>query len=145
MLRTRTISPHEACLIAVSALDDMVTALVKTSFLKVSPAFLDWIVDEATLMVEQHVEDVFDNPVFAASLRQADHRVALTNWVRNWVCPAIVSRFSELAVYLPVYTAMEALTSAARTPGSTALPVPSVVPKPLRQRPRGGLGLAQAV
>jgi len=146
MIRTRTICPDEACLMAVSALDDMVTALVKANFLKVSPAFLDWVADEATPLVEQQIEDGFAHPVFAASLRQADHRVALTNWMRHWVCPAIVARFSELAPHLPAYTAMQALAPTMALQVPTGLPLATLpVPPasgPMRPRATGVLGMA---
>lgn len=101
MIRTRTIAPQEAALIAVSALDDLVMELVKASPLKLSPRFLDWVADHATPLVEDHVHAVFSNPVFAASLRQGDHRIALSRWVRHWICPRMASRFTELAAHLP--------------------------------------------
>lgn len=52
MIRTCSISIKEASIIAVSALDDLVNDLVKASSLNMSPAFLDWVADEATSLVE---------------------------------------------------------------------------------------------
>lgn len=112
MIRTRTICPEEACISAVSALDELVLELIKASKLKLTPGFLDWVADEATPLVEQHVVDAFEHPEFASSLRKADHRLALAHWVRQWVCPRIVTRFSELAVHLPQFVAAVVETQA---------------------------------
>ncbi len=101
MIRTSIIAPQEAALIAVSALDDLVTELLKTSPFKLSARFLDWVADEATPLVEDRVHSAFSNPAFAATLRKGDHRIALSRWVRHWVCPRIASRFVQLAEHLP--------------------------------------------
>ena len=107
MIRTHTISHQEACLGAVSALDRLVEELVEArrrKRQKVSSTFLDWVADEATPLVEQHVARSFHTPLFAASLRRSDHRLALTQWVRMWICPGIATRFHELAAHLPEFT-----------------------------------------
>jgi hypothetical protein len=103
MIRTKTLGTKEASIIAVGALDDLVNDLVKASCLKMSPAFLDWIADEATPLVERRVLRSFDSPRFANSLRMGDPRIALARWVRHWVCPWIVVNFAELAVFLPEF------------------------------------------
>ncbi len=101
MIRTRPLCPHEACVIAVSALDELVTLLVKSRPLKLPPVFLDWVADEATPLVEQQVAACFDHPQFAASLRQRDHRLVLAGWMRHWVRPGLAAGFAELLPYLP--------------------------------------------
>ncbi|OOG39922.1 hypothetical protein B0B52_15030 [Polaromonas sp. A23] len=103
MLRTHPLSDKDACIIAVAALDDLVNDLVKASCLHMSPAFLDWVADEATPLVESQVARFFNSPRFAGSLLMGDPRIALARWVRHWVCPHIVARFSALAVYLPEF------------------------------------------
>lgn len=103
MIRTNTIGLNEACLTAVSALDELVFELVCGSPLKLSPLFLDWVADDATPFVERQVERCFATPQFAASLRMGDQRVAMARWVRLWVGPRIVAGFEELAVCLPEF------------------------------------------
>ena len=100
MIRTSIIVPKEAALIAVSALDDLVMDLVKASPLKLSAKFLDWVADEATPLVEAHVSRSFCQPGFAATLRVGDHRIALSRWVRHWICPGIAARFEQLAPHV---------------------------------------------
>jgi len=101
MIRTRSLAPHEACVIAVAALDDLVTLLVKACHLQLPPVFLDWVADEATPLVEQQVAACFDHPQFAASLRQGDHRLVLASWMRQWIRPGLALRFAQLLPHLP--------------------------------------------
>lgn len=108
MIRTRTIAPQEAALVAVSALDDLVTHLVKASPLRLSAQFFDWVADEATPLIEARVHSAFAHPAFAATLHQGDHRIALSRWVRYWVCPRIAASYSQLALHLPVDVAAPA-------------------------------------
>lgn len=103
MIRTRSISVEEASIVAVAALDDLVNDLVKASCLNMSPAFLDWVADEATPLVDRYVAHFFNSPRFANSLRMGDPRIAMARWVRHWVCPWIVANFEPLAVYLPEF------------------------------------------
>jgi len=103
MIRMRSISVEEASIVAVAALDDLVNDLVKASCLNMSPAFLDWVADEATPLVEQHVAHFFNSRRFADSLRMGDPKIAMARWVRHWVCPWIVANFEPLAVYLPEF------------------------------------------
>ncbi|MDI1239176.1 MAG: hypothetical protein PSV26_16965 [Polaromonas sp.] len=103
MIRTHTLGLKEACLTAVSALDELVFELVCGSPQKLSPVFLDWVADEATPFVERQVARSFATPQFAASLRIGDQRVAMARWVRLWVGPRIVAGFDELAVCLPEF------------------------------------------
>lgn len=105
MPRKSSISTQQACIIAIGALDDLVTDLVKASGLGMSPGFFDWVADEATPWVERRVTGLFDNERFAQSLKMGDPRVALARWVRHWVGPWIVARFEPLAVYLPEFSA----------------------------------------
>ncbi len=101
MIRTQSLCQNEACLIAVSALDDLVTQLVKACHLKLPPVFLDWVADEATPLVEEQMADWFDHPQFAATLRHGDHRLVLAGWMRHWVRPGLARRFAELLPHLP--------------------------------------------
>lgn len=103
MILKPSLSANEASIIAIGALDDLVNDLVKASCLKISAAFLDWIADEATPLVERCVASSFNSPRFADSLRMGDPKIALARWVRYWVCPWIVVNFDELAVYLPEF------------------------------------------
>lgn len=127
MIRTRTIAPQEAALVAVSALDDLVTHLVKASPLRLSAQFFDWVADEATPLIEARVHSAFAHPAFAATLHQGDHRIALSRWVRYWVCPRIVASFSQLAVHLPA----DAAAPADLTPVH-AIAVPARITQPQR-------------
>ncbi len=103
MIRSHPISAEEASILAIAALDSLVIDLVKASRLKLSPAFLDWVADEATPLVERHVARSFKSPRFADSLRIGDPRIAMARWVRHWVCPWIVSSFEQLAEHLPEF------------------------------------------
>lgn len=104
MIRIKTICLDEAALVAVSALDDIVLHMLKASALRLTPDFLDWVVDEATVMVEDKLGQMFAQPAFAATLRRGDHRIALSQWVRHWVCPHIARRFEGLAGRLPEFS-----------------------------------------
>jgi hypothetical protein len=103
MICTRSLSVKETSIMAIAALDDLVNDLVKASRLNMSPAFLDWVADEATPLVERHVARSFSLPRFANSLRMGDPRIAIARWVRHWVCPWIVDNFAQLAMYLPEF------------------------------------------
>lgn len=103
MIRSHPISAEEASILAVAALDSLVIDLVKASRLKMSPAFLDWVADEATPLVERHVARSFKSPRFADSLRIGDPRIAMARWVRHWVGPGIVTGFEQLAEHLPEF------------------------------------------
>ena len=91
------------CILAVNALDDLVNDLVKASAFKMSPAFLDWIADEATPLVERHVANAMSSQRFANSLSMGDPAIAMARWVRHWIGPWIVAKFEQLAVYLPEF------------------------------------------
>lgn len=127
MIRTHTIVPQEAALVAVSALDELVTHLVKASPIRLSSQFLDWVADHATPLVEDKVQSAFANPAFAATLRQGDHRIALSRWVNHWVCPRISAGFAQLAEHLP----MDVAAPADLTP-VYVLTVPARVTQPQR-------------
>ncbi|MEO8023431.1 hypothetical protein [Polaromonas sp.] len=103
MMRTSTVGLKEACLTAVSALDELVFELVCASRKNLSPVFLDWVADEATPLVEKQIARSFNTPQFAASLRMGDQRLAMARWVRLWVGPRIVAGFEELADCLPEF------------------------------------------
>lgn len=122
MILKHPLSANEASIIAVGALDDLVNDLVKASRLKISPAFLDWIADEATPLVERRVARSFDSSRFADSLRMGDPRIALARWVRHWVCPWIVVNFNELAVYLPEFAESRPAGLQPRAPESVRFP-----------------------
>ncbi len=138
MIRTLSLCQHEACLIAVSALDELVTQLVKTCHLQLPPLFLDWVADEATPLIERQVADCFEHPQFAASLRRGDHRLVLARWMRHWVAPGMAERFAELAPHLPPADSHLPLLPSAALP-QPVLPVPVSAP---RARPRMLAGLA---
>lgn len=127
MIRTHTINLHEAALIAVSALDDMVTDLVRASPSRLSSKFLDWIADEATPLVEQQVNAAFANPAFASTLRKGDARIALSQWVNHWVCPHIALCFAPVAAYLPAHA-----TAPAELKPLHDFALPASIAKPLR-------------
>ena len=103
MILKYPLSANEASIIAIGVLDDLVNDLVKASCLKMSPAFLDWIADEATPLVERCVERSIKNSRFSDSLLMGDPKIAMALWVRHWVCPWIVANFDELAGYLPEF------------------------------------------
>lgn len=109
MIRTHTLNPQEAALVAVSALDDLVTDLVRSSPVKLSARFFDWVADEATPFVEYKIHTAFTNPAFTGTLHRGDARIALSQWVNHWVCPHIARCFSPLAEHLPVHAAAPAL------------------------------------
>ncbi|RZJ26922.1 MAG: hypothetical protein EOO54_01040 [Haliea sp.] len=123
MIRTRHLCQQEACLIAVSALDDLVAQLVKACHLQLPAVFFDWIADEATPLVEQQMADCFDHPQFAATLRQGDHRLVLASWMRHWVRPGLAARFAQLLPHLPPLDGRLPMLSA-------PLPVPVVAAVP---------------
>ena len=103
MIRTHTLCLPEASLAAASALDDVVLIMAVADEVRLPPDFLDWVADEATTLVEAKLRRLFDQPEFAASLRRSDHRIALSQWVRHWVCPQIASRFEALEGRLPQF------------------------------------------
>jgi hypothetical protein len=103
MIRTHSLSAKDVCIMAIGALDELAFELVKASCLRLSPAFLDWVADEATPLVERQVAHAFSQPRFADSLRVGDPRIALARWVRHWVGPWIVTHFDELAAHLPEF------------------------------------------
>ena len=135
MIRTNTMGLKEACLTAVSVLDELVFELVCASRQNLSPVFLDWVADEATPLVERQIARSFDTPQFAASLRRGDQRLAMARWVRLWVGPRIVAGFEELADCLPEF---------ADSRPADRPPLPVAAPATFRHRFFALLGLAGA-
>jgi hypothetical protein len=135
MIRTRSLCQQEACIMAVSALDDLVTQLVTTCHLKLPPLFLDWVADEATPLVEQQIADCFGHPLFAASLRQGDPRLVLASWMREWLRPGVTARFAALLPHLPpADRRLPVLPAASAAPAAVLRPS-------VRPRLPAGLGL----
>lgn len=122
MIRTKPLSRHEASLAAVAALDDLVSEILRTCHLKMSPAFLDWVADEATWLVEYRVRQSFDSRHFSASLRRSDHRLAIRRWVGLWIYPGMAVRFQELASYLAEFA--HGNVKAVGPPGIPAVSLP---------------------
>lgn len=119
------ITQKSAQILAVAALDEMVTSLVKASRLKLSPRFLDWIADEATPLVEQSVERFFRNERFVASLHAGDPKIAISLWVRHWVCPRITAGFEQLAPHVAEFSESGPAPLAAEP----ARPAPAAAPR----------------
>ncbi|MDO9400868.1 MAG: hypothetical protein Q7T46_05365 [Polaromonas sp.] len=133
MIRTRPLTAENVSIMAIVALDDLVNELVRASGLHMAPAFLDWVADVATPLVDAHVAHAFHQPRFARSLHMGDPRIALARWVRHWVCPQIVRSFDDLAVYLPEF-------SESRPAPAVVLPQaarPAVLPGTVRQTGTG--------
>ncbi len=126
MICTRPLSVKETSIMAVAALDDLVNDLVKASRLNMSPAFLDWIADEATPLVERCVARSFSLPRFAKSLQMGDPKIAMARWVRHWVRPWIVDKFEQLAVYLPEFAESRPAGLLPMVPGALTSPRPRV-------------------
>lgn len=141
MIRTRSLCQHEACVIAVAALDELVMQLVKTCHLQLPPLFFDWVADEATPLLEQQMADYFDHPQFAASLRQGDARLVLASWMRHWVRPGLRARFAQLLPHLPPPEAHLPRLSALLPPPPAATAVPVAASGP-RAQTRALPGLA---
>jgi hypothetical protein len=112
------ISRQSVQILAVAALDEMVTSLVKASKLRMSPGFLDWVADEATPLVEQSVERFFRNDRFVASLRAGDPKIAISLWVRHWVCPRITANFAQLAPHVAEFSESGPAPLAAEPPAA---------------------------
>lgn len=130
MIRTQSLCPHQACVIAVAALDELVTLLVKSCHLKLPPVFLDWVADEATPLVERQVAECFDHPAFAASLRQGDPRLVLAGWMRQWIRPGLAARFAELLPHLPAADTRLPVLLPAAAPPTLAAAVMSPTSRP---------------
>lgn len=118
MMRSHHLSAKEACFIAIESLDDLVTDLLKSGYLQIPPLFLDWIADEATPLVEQHVAHLFSSPRFANSLRIGDPQIALARWVRHWIVPRIVAEFDQLAEHLLEFAASRSASGQPPKPAS---------------------------
>lgn len=103
MILKSPLSAKQISIIAIGALDDLVNDLLKASCLRIKPAFLDWIADEATPLIDQYVALSINNSRFVDSLRIGDPVIAMARWVRHWVCPWIGENFGELAGYLPEF------------------------------------------
>lgn len=92
-----TTSLNDTCILAIDALDSLVTDLVKAHRPKPLPDFLDWIADEVTPFVETVIKSTFDESRFKKSLEMGHPKIAMLHWVRHWVKPGIVSKYPELA------------------------------------------------
>lgn len=106
-LQTRTKMPSsrkELQILAVAALDELVISLVKASSLELSPTFLDWVADEATPLVEHRAGRAFDKPRFMSSLTAGDPGLAISLWVRHWICPEISSRFEQMSGHVATFS-----------------------------------------
>lgn len=104
MIRTHSISLEEALLVAVASLDHIVLHILSASELRSATTFLNWVAEEGTITVEVQLEQNFYEAGFAASVRRGDHRIALGQWVRHWVCPKIACRFEPLRPWLPPFS-----------------------------------------
>lgn len=91
---------NDLCILAIEALDNLVTHLVKASHPKPLPGFLDWIADVMTPFVEAMVASTFCESRFKNSLEIGHPEVAMSLWVRYWVKSSIVSKYPTLALHI---------------------------------------------
>lgn len=104
MNRTHTISPEEALLVAMARLDQILLHILSAGARRSAAAFLNWVAEEETITVEVQLKRNFYKAGFAATVRRVDHRIALAQWVKHWVCPKIASRFELLGPWLPPFS-----------------------------------------
>ena len=128
------VSERGVQVLAVAALDELVINLVKAGGLTVSPEFLDWVADEATPMVELSVSRLFRNKRFVDSLSIGEPKIAMSLWVRHWICPQITARFAHMASDVaefsetgPAALAADYKPTATRTPWARWAPRPLTV------------------
>ena len=97
------ISLSDASHLASVALDELVAELLQSNR-RIPDEFRDWIVRDASMLVDVALERAFANPRFVASLMVGDDSmIAMRRWVRHWICPHIVTRFKSLAPAFPEY------------------------------------------
>lgn len=95
-----TSSLNDACILAVEALDNLVTELVKAHYPSPLPGFFDWIADVLTPFVDVMVTSIFYESRFKKSLEMGHPKIAMSLWVYHWVTPIISSKYPALTANL---------------------------------------------
>jgi hypothetical protein len=93
--------PYDLPVLAIDALDVLVSQLIRDGEVCVSSRFLDWVSDCLTATVLAQLQAVQLTSRFQETLRLGQPKVAMTYWVRHWACPEIKKHFSQYAKHCP--------------------------------------------
>jgi hypothetical protein len=88
-------------ILAIEELDALISDLICTGNVSISPHFHDWVADSLTRTVEAELLAVEQTRRFKSSLRLGNPRTVLAHWVRNWTCREIKQQFGEYVRFCP--------------------------------------------
>lgn len=93
--------PHDLSVLAIEALDTLLSQLIRDGDAYVSSRFLDWVADSLTITILSRLEAVQITSKFQETMRLGYPKVAMMYWVRHWACPEIKKHFSQYADHCP--------------------------------------------
>ena len=87
---------HRAEVLAVEALDDLVSEVIKANKYGVSRAFLDWVNVNATEFVVERLKRSATKDYLQAAIDSENARTTMRQLVDGWVMPHIHQQFKNL-------------------------------------------------
>jgi hypothetical protein len=88
-------------ILAIEALDALISHLIREGDASVSPRFLDWVSDSLTTTILARVEAAQQTKRFQESLRLGNPRIAIAYWIKHWTCAEIKVHFPKYAPRCP--------------------------------------------
>lgn len=95
---------HNAEIMAVEALDEIVGELIQANKLRASRPFLDWVNINATSFVISRIKKSASESALQTALASGNARHAMKNLVGEWMLPQLTRQFEELASQWHDYT-----------------------------------------
>ena len=93
--------PQTILIFAIEELDVLISELICTGSMSISPNFHDWVADTLTRTIEARLLEAQQTRQFKNSLRLGDFRTVLAHWVRHWTCVEIKQKFGQYAKFCP--------------------------------------------
>jgi hypothetical protein len=87
---------HRAEVLAVEALDDIVSDLIQANKFSVSRSFLDWVNLNATDFVVDRLKKSATKDYLQAAIDSENARMTMRQLVGGWVMPHIQQQFKDL-------------------------------------------------
>lgn len=95
------LDPQTILIFAIAELDVLISELISSGKVSISPQFHDWVADSLTKTVETKLLLAQQTQQFQTSLRIGNARTVLAHWVWSWTCREIEHQFAEYVQFCP--------------------------------------------
>ena len=97
---------HHAEVLAIEALDSLVTKLIRKNDNCVPPEFLDWVGTEATQLAVQIVRKYLEYDAFVKKMNSDRAEVTVLRVVYQAIMPLVQARYSDLTGNMTQYPSL---------------------------------------